>query len=87
MKTGQNLKERAKYKNKMVEESVKNYEHGVRIDTQVHDFFINIFWPTIQPYTLFFISNAFFQLSLGVAYKKSLFGLKFCLSVAYFMTV
>ena len=35
----------------------------------------------------FFISNVFFQISLGVAYQKSLFGLKCCLSVAYFMTV
>ena len=35
----------------------------------------------------FFYKQRFLPLSLGVAYKKSLFGLKFCLSVAYFMTV
>ena len=32
-----------------------------------------------QLHAFFFISNGFFELSLGVAYKKSLFGLKFCL--------
>ena len=29
----------------------------------------------------------FFQLSLGVAYEKSIFSLKFSLSIAYFLTV
>ena len=48
-----------------------------------------LFFYSVGPLSrlLVFISNVFFQLSLGVAYKTSLFGLKFCLSVAYFMTV